>query len=627
MAVDPGPALLLLLWLVPTSGQLDERDHRRPADQPVVESFRLEGVTAVDESDLRSALSTRASSRLPWGRRHYFDPAAFEEDLERIESFYDEHGYPDATVVASRIDVNEARNTVRLHVVVEEGEPLLVSAVELENFDALPLAIRERLPAALPLQPGEPLVFDRALAARDLSAALLRDHGYPFAQVSLDRRPAKDAVVVVLRALPGELSYFGRIDIEGNVSVDDTVIRRQLAYRPGEMYRHSAIRETLARLETLELFESANIELVPHSGPVAEIPTRLEVREGDHHRYEFSFGYGSEEQASVEAEWRHVNFLGGARLLALRGKWSWLDRGIEGTLGQPHFQFAPRLSLLLQGQAWHYDERLFDALSSGGRATLTYRLGPNSIVSAMVSHQFHRNRLTSEALRETLREELVARGLDPETGVQRGLLSSVGGSLQWQRTDHPVSPTRGYRASLVAEQAGGWLPGIYNYASTVGDLRSYRTPGAGVVLAARARYGSIASFRGEAGVPFSRRYFLGGANSLRGWGRLEVAPLSAAGVPLGGNSFLDASVEIRTPSWRGFSAVAFVDAGNVWRQSWTLRLDDLLFAAGPGLRYASPFGLLRLDVGYQLNRLEGLRIDGQPQDRSWRLHVSVGHVF
>ena len=127
-------------------------------------------------------------------------------------------------------------------------------------------------------------------------------------------------------------------------------------------------------------------------------------------------------------------------------------------------------------------------------------------------------------------------------------------------------------------------------------------------------------------VPFSTRYFLGGAESLRGWGRLEVSPLSASGLPIGGHSFFAASGELRLPVAGPVGAVGFLDAGNVWEQTWTLG-SELNADAGLGLRYSSRFGLFRIDVARQLTTVEGLRIDGEPRDRRWRIQFGLGHAF
>jgi outer membrane protein insertion porin family len=122
-------------------------------------------------------------------------------------------------------------------------------------------------------------------------------------------------------------------------------------------------------------------------------------------------------------------------------------------------------------------------------------------------------------------------------------------------------------------------------------------------------------------VPFSKRYFLGGSESLRGWGRLEVGPRTATGVPLGGQSLLMTSGEIRFPVAGRVGGVVFVDAGNIWDRPWQVSR-HLHSDAGIGVRYSSPFGLFRLDIGQQLTTVPGLA-----GERRWRMHFGIGQAF
>jgi outer membrane protein insertion porin family/translocation and assembly module TamA len=128
-------------------------------------------------------------------------------------------------------------------------------------------------------------------------------------------------------------------------------------------------------------------------------------------------------------------------------------------------------------------------------------------------------------------------------------------------------------------------------------------------------------------VPFFKRYFLGGSTNLRGWGRFDVAPLSGAGLTIGGHSFMNFSTELRVPIAGNFGAVLFLDGGNVWYDPWDFNLDDLRYDVGPGLRYNTPIGPLRVDVGYQLNPIDGLLVNGEPEKRHFRVHFSIGHAF
>jgi outer membrane translocation and assembly module TamA len=103
--------------------------------------------------------------------------------------------------------------------------------------------------------------------------------------------------------------------------------------------------------------------------------------------------------------------------------------------------------------------------------------------------------------------------------------------------------------------------------------------------------------------------------------------LSGFGFPIGGHTMLEGSTEIRVPLWGKVGGVLFADYGNVWTNSFDFDLGDLRYAVGPGLRYLTPIGPMRVDFGYQLNPEEGLRVNGEVIERRWRVHFSIGQAF
>jgi outer membrane protein assembly factor BamA len=249
-------------------------------------------------------------------------------------------------------------------------------------------------------------------------------------------------------------------------------------------------------------------------------------------------------------------------------------------------------------------------------------------IGVAYTHEYTRSEVSNEALNDlTQRDTLIALGLDPTTGRQDGVLSSIALAFDHTTTDDLLNPQRGRSVTLQIEQAGTVLPGDFNYTTATADVRAYVPLHARVVLAGRAHAGAIDPVGGDDDVPFFKRYFLGGSSSLRGWGRFEVAPLSAAGLPLGGFSLLETSLELRARVWKTLGLVLFADAGNVWEGTWEYRLSDLRYDVGPGLRYLTPIGPLRADFAYQLNPIPGLLVDGELQDRRWRVHFSIGQSF
>ena len=605
-----------------------------------VTSFTFNGAKGVTPAQLKSVLSTSASSRIPWGTKHYFSRDQFNADLKRIVAFYKDRGYPSARITSTDVKLNQDQTSVQLTVNIDEGEPTRVERVVFEGFDALPAQHKTTLETKLPLRTGQPL--DRALmqASRESALDELRDHGYPYASVKMSETEgtSPNSRVVSLVADTGPLSTFGPIEVVGNTSVDENVIRRQLTYRPGRPYRQSALQQSQRKLYTAELFEFANVEPVRSEEKPPEIPTRVTVTEGKHQKVNFGVGYGTEEKARVEVDWRHVNFLGGARTAGVLARYSALDRGVRLNFKEPYF-FGPRYDLNLTAQSWHAAEPAFTLDTNGGRATVTRQFrrsgGPvlgsrpaAMSLSLMYVNEFESYTISDEALADpTFRDDLIALGLDPRTGSGQGTRSAIALDGGRNTTNNLLDARRGYVLSVHLEQAGQWLGGTWDYYELTTEGR-YFHPFGNVVAAVQARVGSIDAFGNqEAGVPFFKRYFLGGATNLRGWGRFEVSPLSGEGLPIGGAAFVNFSAELRTPVWGKLGAVLFLDGGNVWTNPWDIRANDLRYDVGPGLRYQTPIGPIRADIGYQLNPIPGLLINGEPEGRRFRFHFSIGQAF
>lgn len=604
-----------------------------------VTSIKFNGVHGVKAGQLKSVLATAQSSKLPWGAKHYFTRDQFEADLKRIVAFYRDRGYPDAKVQSYDVKLNDKQDAVAITLNVDEGQPIVVEAIEYTGFETLPAGELNDLKTRIALKQGAPL--DRALAQASREAALdeVKDHGYPYATVRVTERPGSQERmrVITFSTTPGTLARYGAIDVEGNSSVSDNVVTRQLTFRPDRRFRLSQLQESQRRLYSLGTFQFANVEPVIVEGEQPEIvPVKVLVTEGKHRKVNFGAGYGSEEKVRGSIDWRHVNFFGGARTLQLEGSYSALNKGGRVNFRQPYL-FGPRYNLITTAQSWHRNEPAYTLNTRGGQVTLerTFaRRGPLSqrqgltTASLAYTNEYQDYRVTEEALRTPgFIKTLISLGLDPLNGVARGRLSSLDLDVHRSTADGTVNSRSGYTLDAHAERAGSVLQGDFEFAELILEGRYYASLGDRAVVALRARGGSIGAPSGEnLLVPFYRRYWLGGSNSLRGWGRFEVSPLFD-GVPVGGHTMFESSTELRVGVWGNLSAVLFADAGNVWNNAWAFDFGDMRFDAGPGLRYLTPIGPIRLDMGYQLNPIPGLLIDGKPQSRQFRFHFSIGQAF
>ena len=226
----------------------------------------------------------------------------------------------------------------------------------------------------------------------------------------------------------------------------------------------------------------------------------------------------------------------------------------------------------------------------------------------------------------TLRDDFIALGLNPVTGKGNGRLAALEFDFDRNTAGQPLDPRQGYTLSTHVETADNWLGGSFRYNEFVGEGRKYFSLGKRLVWASRVKAGTLEGSNG-AKIPFFKRYFLGGSTSVRGWGRYQVSPLSPAGLPFGGRTMAEVSSEGRFLVRGRLSGVVFVDGGNVWAAPGKFGPGGLRWAAGPGLRYNTPIGPLRIDFGKQLNPIPGLVINGIAEERKWRVHFSIGQAF
>jgi outer membrane protein assembly complex protein YaeT len=618
----PFPFVVLLVALC-VAGCREEGDI-------LLKSLSFRGVEQIDKQALANVLATKQGSRLPWGRKRYFDRQAFDADLQRIQAFYLDRGFPDARVRSFDVQLNDTQDEVKVIVEISEGEPIRVEAIEMTGFDVLSEAQQKTLHSTLPLQAGQPLDRQLAVATRERALNALRDEGYPYATVAM--RPEEigpKRQKIVLTAMTGVLAQIGAIDIRGEKSVGEHVIGRQLTFKTGDRFTRRELRESQRKLYGLELFEFANIESLEDKDVMApEVPIRVTVAEGKHQKVTTGLGYGSEEKARARLRWDHLNFFGGARHAGFEGRWSSLDRGIRLDYTEPYL-FSPHFSMRFEGQAWQAREPVYEQDTLGGRLIVRHQANQQNYWTVSLINEFQESSIAPEALEDfTVRNNLISLGLDPRTGEARGTVGALAFDINRNTTNNLLDARRGHVLSAHLEQAGRLMWGSYNYWAAQGEARHYLAIGNRMVVANRLNLGSIAPQGGEdENVPFHKRLFLGGATSIRGWGRYEVSPLSGFGFPIGGLSMLEGSAEARVPLRGKFGAVLFFDYGNVWPDEWKFDLSDLRYAVGPGLRYLTPIGPARIDLGYQINPIEGLLVNGEEQKRRWRVHFSIGQAF
>lgn len=602
----------MLLCTLPASAlTLEELD---PAQDWWITTLTLKGNEYFAAEELRAILVTPTRPwYTPWRSLPRFDPVTFATDLERLARWYRAQGYYH-TQIAYELEANEATHLITARISIHEGEPIQVEQVTLAVSDqpALASALATLRPT-LPLREGMVFGEDRYQQSEAQIKEFFLEQGHGRvtverkAQVILDQRAAR----VTYTATVGPPAVFGETRVEGTVHSDPALVTRELTYIPGEPFSATAITASQKNLLKLDLFSAVRFlqaESTADAGIIPmRVPMRVRVEEKPFREWTFGIGYATEDEFRGQVRWRHANWLGGGRKLDLQAQVSAITRHLDVSFLQPHvLSRQNRFSLTFRPQQLDEPGYLLNLTRVQPRLERDF----TDTLSGFLAYRLEYDQLNNVAP-ATIR---VLRAF-----ARKGTLSGFSVGLLWNTADDPLNPTTGRLVSLAAEQVGDAFGGDFAFYKLQGEVRQYHLLAAQTVFAARLKLGFADPLGGSAEVPLFERFYAGGMNSVRGYGRQRLGPLSAADDPVGGRSLVEGSLELRRQLFAKIGGAVFLDFGQVSLHSFDLPVNTLKYAMGFGVRYTTPVGPLRLDVGFPF--------DPPRQDQPWQLHFSIGQFF
>jgi outer membrane protein assembly complex protein YaeT len=598
------------------------------------------------------------------------------EELYRVRGFERAQVEPAIEVLPEQADGNVRFRPVDVRFTVTEGLQTTVQAVTITGADpSRETALRQ----ALGLTAGRP--FYRPLLAADRDAIERLYHNQGFLSATVTPAVAVDdagRARVTWAVQEGDQSRVDRVLITGNERTSASVIRRELRLQQGDPLSAEAIAESQRRLSQLGLFRRVRIVDVPRSGTpqrdllvtVEEAPATavtygggLEV--GRRLRQADEEGAPAVERVEVAPrgfiEVSRRNLFGKNRTLSFfaraslrprdpavdstdpsdTGGYGLNDYRVTGTFREPRAFGRPG------------DAQAIAFLERGIRASFTFdRVG----VRGDYARRFDAG-LTATARYTLENTDIFDEQIEPEDRLlvdrlfpQVRLSTFFAGVLRDSRDD-VLDPQRGTVLSLDGAAAAR------AYGSEIGFVKTFlqgfvyrRLPGRGFVVAGGARVGLSTAFSyevprvdengnpiiGEDGqqlfdlvedLPASERFFAGGDTTVRGFALDRLGTdqtLDPQGFPQGGNGVMILNAELRAPYWKGLGLVGFVDAGNVFRRAENISVTELRVATGFGVRYRSPIGPLRVDLGFKVNPRV---LASGSRERASVLHISLGQAF
>jgi outer membrane protein insertion porin family len=436
----------------------------------------------------------------------------------------------------------------------------------------------------------------------------------------------------------GELTYIEKIDIRGNTKTKDKVIRRELAVHPGEIYDTVRVDRSVERIKNLGYFSKVDATPEP-----TDVPNRkdlvLGVEEQRTGSVTFGAGFSSIDSLIGFVEVTQGNFdlfnwpsfTGGGQKLRLRTQLGFKRQDYELSFTEPWFLDR---KLALGFDLFHHQSSFlssdFTEQRTGGDLRLEKAL--SEFIRASVQYKIESINLNVD--------DKASQELQSQEGSR--LRSAVQGSLTYDTRDSVFLTTRGNRSEFVAEFAGVggdvelyklnakssvYFPFFDNHVlqllGATGVVEAFgATKGdGGKVIETMVNNGTTSTVvRTVNDVPIFDRYFLGGANTLRGFSFRKVGPKDVEGEPVGGNMFYNATAEYTFPIIERVRGAFFFDIGEVERNAYTFSVGDLKSDAGIGIRLNLPIGPLRLDYGYPI-------MTDSETGKNGKIQFSVGYQF
>jgi outer membrane protein insertion porin family len=508
-----------------------------------------------------------------------------DQDIERIVTFYNDNGYIQARVESVDTQVDRATARVTIKIVVAEGPQFRVGGIDVSGNKVLPV---EELRRRILLKPGD--VFSRTKlqdsvkAITDVYGTIGRAAADVNPQVALDVPNRK--VNITLEITEGPEVFIERINISGNTRSQEKILRRELPMAEGDLFTSHKLLRAKQKLINLNYFEKVETKTVPGSSK-DKIIVNIEVTEKPTGVFSVGGGYSSQDGALGTVDLSQNNFLGRGLQVAFKLRGGATTQ--QGTIGitDPWFLDRP----LAAGFDLFSNRRVnqdYTQASTGGDFRFGAPIGDFSRWSAVYRlSQENITGVNSNASSELLNAE------------GKTIMSLLGGSLSRDTRDSLTEPTRGHFAVFGADFAGIGT-GDNRFFRLTASLTNHQPMWFGHVLSGRLSSGYELGWSKNP-VPLFERYYLGGPNTIRSFKAREISPVDNSGTKIGGNFQVLGNLEYTVPLPYNLRAALFFDVGNVYGpdQSFGQPIDltNLKYAVGPGIRWNSPFGPIRVDYG------------------------------
>jgi outer membrane protein insertion porin family len=568
------------------------------------DKLEFRGLTALTEKKARTYF-IETGGVVPLKRNRVYSPNRLKNSVANLEQVLSRMGFQDARVTVGKFNQDERTGNVDVRIDVVAGPKYMVRSVRREVYfpgTNAPVDLRTNIVGKAYSKWWE----------QDFTHAIRTNYyslGYPGTTAILQRERSEPAgtnvfLEIVAKVETGPRVRTGDISFPGDKRTKESMLSDRVPLHTGDWLDRLKAERGQYRLARLGIFDSVELNYQNVSSNLWDV--RYDLKEGKRIEISPLFGFGSYDLLRGGVEVDQYNLWGLAHNSQLKLVQSFKSSSgdytytIPEVLGRDVDAFATASGLRRQ-------EISFTRLEYGGGAGLRRYFQP---VATDVRLRYNYGILQATEQSANFVQE----------GAQSPTVGEVILDVTHDRRDNPLYPRRGYQLLANVEVATDNLGGDANF-QRVELAGSYHVPlNDSQWIHLGIRHGFVATSGSTSNnLPFTRRFFPGGQDSVRGYQEGEASPRNAQGKIVGAETYTSGNLEFEqgiTPKW---SVVGFLDGVEFAEHLDQYPGNEALFSVGAGLRWRTIIGPVRLEYGYNLNP--------RPHDPTGTLQFSLGFPF
>ncbi|UGQ48861.1 outer membrane protein assembly factor BamA [Massilia endophytica] len=580
-----------------------------------IKQINIVGNKAFKDKELRDQLTLNTSGWFSWyTKADQYSKTKLTGDLEALRSFYLDRGYIEMNVESTQVSITPDKKDIYLTINITEGEKYSVKDFK---FEGEMFGREDELRQLVLLRSGSTYSGAALTATNKLITERLGTFGYAFANVNanpeIDRE--KREVSFTFMIDPGKRAYVRHMNISGNTTTRDEVIRREFRQFESSWYDANKIKLSRDRVDRLGYFKEVTIDTPEAQGTSDQVDVNLAVVEKPTGNFQIGGAFSQAEKFSLSASIQQANFAGSGNTVGIDLNTSKYSRTIAFSHTNPYYTddgVSRGFEVYLRTfNPPAINVGAYKIKQTGGR--VSWGVPFSEIDTVFFGIGLERSEVETDATSPTFYRQYVIDQGGPADGIGSVTSNSVPLTVAWGRDsrDSALTPTVGryQRANLELD-----IVGDSKYYRAVYEHQWYRPLTSNITLALKGEF-DFGHGIGSKPYPVFKNFYAGGIGSVRGYYGSSLGMVDPArGDALGGASRLIGNAELQMPfpgqgKDRSLRWFGFLDGGQVYREGAKMRISELRYSAGLGISWISPVGPLKLSYAKPLNPILGDRLE------------------